>query len=61
MSDAWATVNERVAPNEYSVPTKLTLPGRITTIGAIPAKITSESQGVLKRGCSRRKIPGIWR
>ena len=43
------------------MPTKVTLPGRITMIGRIPAKTTSASQGVLKRGCSRRKISGIWR
>ena len=27
----------------------------------MPAKMTSDSHGVLKRGCSRRKISGIWR
>jgi len=52
---------ESVAPNEYSVPTKFTSPGRITRIGATPAKRTSASVGVLKRGCSRRKRSGSCR
>ena len=30
-------------------------------IGRTPAKTTSASHGVLKRGCSRRKTSGIWR
>ena len=59
--DACATVNESVAPNEYSVPTNVTLPGRMTQIGAIPAKITIDSHGVLNVGCRRRKISGICR
>ena len=54
-------VNESVAPSEYSVPTKFTSPGRITRIGAIPAKRTSASHGVLKRGCSRRSASGSCR
>ena len=58
---AWATVNESVAPSEYSVPTKLTSPGSRITIGAIPAKSTSAMYGVLSRGWRRRKTSGICR
>ena len=54
-------MNESIAPNEYIVPRKSTSPGRITRIGANPAKTTSESHGVLNRGCSRRKVSGSCR
>ena len=40
---------------------ELDVPGRMTRIGAMPAKTTSESTGVFSRGCSRRKISGICR
>ena len=40
--DACATVNESIAPNAYIVPRKLGLPGSRTTIGASPAKTSSD-------------------
>ena len=40
--EAWATVNDSVAPNEYSVPTNVVSPGRMTRIGATPANTTSD-------------------
>ena len=43
------------------MPTNSTSPGRITAIGATPAKSRIDNQGVLKRGCNRRKTSGICR
>ena len=61
MTDAWAMVNESIAPNAYMFERKSTLPGSSVRIEMRPAKKTSESHGVLKRGCRRRKTSGSWR
>ena len=61
ISDAFAIANESIAPNEYIVPRKSILPGSSVAIDRTPEKQISESHGVLNRGCSRRKISGIWR
>ena len=58
MTAACATVKESIAPKEYIVPRKSTFPGSSTRIDTKPAKTTSASQGVLKRGWSFRKAPG---
>jgi hypothetical protein len=54
-------VNESIAPNEYIVPRKVVLPGSNVRIENSPAKTRSESHGVLKRGCRRRKASGSCR
>ena len=61
ITDAWAIVNESIAPNAYMSPRKLVFPGRSTAIEMIPAKTTSDSHGVLNFGCRRRKTSGSWR
>ena len=61
MIEACAIVNDSIAPNEYIVPRKLTLPGSSTAIGIAAAKTISDSHGVLKRGWSRRKTSGSCR
>jgi hypothetical protein len=54
-------VNESIAPKEYIVPRNVVCPGSSVAMETMPAKNTSASQGVLKRGCSRRKISGSCR
>ncbi len=61
INDAFAIANESIAPNEYIVPRKSILPGSSVAIDRTPEKQSSDSQGVLKRGCKRRKTSGIWR
>ena len=61
ITEACAIVNESIAPNEYIVPRKSTLPGSRTPIEITPANTISDSHGVLKRGCSRRKTSGSCR
>ena len=53
-----AIVNESIAPNAYMRPRKSTWPESRKSVGAMPAKTTSESHGVFSFGCSRRKIDG---
>ncbi len=61
MTAAWATVNDSIAPNEYIVPRKSTLPGSMTRMETKPANTTSASQGVLNLGWSFRNAPGSCR
>ena len=56
-----AIVNESIAPNAYIRPRKSTWPESRKSVGASPAKMTSESHGVLNFGCRRRKIDGSCR
>ena len=53
-----AIVNESIAPNAYMRPRKSTLPERMNSDGATPAKTTSAIHGVFSVGCSLRKRAG---
>jgi hypothetical protein len=61
ITDAWAIVNDNIAPNAYMSPRNVTCPGSSTAIAAPPANTTSDSQGVLNLGCRRRNTSGSWR
>ena len=56
-----AIVNESIAPNAYMRPRKSTWPESRKSVGAMPAKTSSESHGVFSFGCSRRNTCGSCR
>ena len=57
---ACAIVKLSSAPNEYTLPSSVSWPGRISTIAAAE-NTRIPIHGVRKRGCSRRSASGIWR
>ena len=59
-TDACAIVKLSSAPNEYTLPSSVSCPGRISTIAATE-KTRMPIHGVRKRGCRRRSASGIWR
>ena len=61
ITDAWAIVNESIAPKEYIVPRNAVRPGMSTRHDTRPANTSRLSHGVLKRGCRRRKTSGSCR
>ena len=59
-TDACAIVKLSSAPNEYTLPSSVSCPGRISTIAATENTMMP-IHGVRNRGCRRRSASGIWR
>ena len=58
ITETCAIVNDSIAPNAYISPRNVVFPGSSTMIEIKPAKMTSDSHGVLNFGCKRRNTSG---